>query len=63
MKIIVTESQIKSIHSKMGDIDEDLFLKKDTETKKLKRPCVAQYLGYPDSQHPFLGVCEEIKTA
>jgi hypothetical protein len=27
MKIIVTESQIKSIRSKMSDIDEDLFLK------------------------------------
>lgn len=35
MKIIVTESQIKSIRSKMSDLDEDLFLKKDPETKKL----------------------------
>ena len=35
MKIIVTESQIKSIHSKLKDIDEDIFLKKNPETNKL----------------------------
>jgi len=35
MKVVVTEAQIQNIHSKMKDVDEDIFLKKDPTTQKL----------------------------